>query len=524
MALTPDQIRDQDLARRQPDFEADADRLLSLYTGRGAKDVVLNYLKSLGLGHRKNRDPAMYGTVPRLVSSLNVLYSSPPTRLLRRGDDVLEPSSAECKALEVVYRRSSLNAHYRAISGRMLLHGSCLVSYGTSPEHGTIKPRVFAPQYAFRQTTLGAEYVLESDEAIALLLSDGDKDQRRYEYWVQTDEGWTCRITNGGGEPIGYQPYGESGLIPYSELPLQLLTDEPLIDGSAWPPLPIHRLTNSLAVDGVLNDLPLLVALQAHSQKVVTTNDTNQAEGAVREQGADKVWILSDGTTVSVLNHQPAIQESDDVIERILSGVAQREGLPPDQFSRKRTAQTGEAQRVAQLEANLRRLERAEIAEFHERVAYKKIAAITEVDAKILGLPVLDKELELIVAFGHRWEAASPKELQDVAFRDMAIGARSLPEYVAEARQIGHAEAEALLEKIDAERKRWPLGSTTELVGEYFGSTPAGGMQPRQNPAALIEGPRVPAGPGSAVKTPGAFNPQLGTASEGASVTDMIRR
>lgn len=119
--------------------------------------------------------------------------------------------------------------------------------------------------------------------------------------------------------------------------------------------------------------------------------------------------------------------------------------------------------------------------------------------------------------FSPAWQPASIREAQDTAFRDVAVGAMSLLEYVAQTRSVSLSEAASILDRIEADRARFPASSVPELVSEAT-----------ENPGALTSGPKPALGPGSATpieraaKRTGA---QLVAGSvEGASATAAAKR
>jgi hypothetical protein len=104
---------------------------------------------------------------------------------------------------------------------------------------------------------------------------------------------------------------------------------------------------------------------------------------------------------------------------------------------------------------------------------------------------------------GRPWEPSDPKELQDVIFRDMAIGCASRIDYCQERFGDTREQARDRLDGVETDNEEFPLV---------------------QNPGAMVDGPLPANGEGSATKTPGAFNPDTASSVEGASVTAAAQK
>lgn len=499
--LAPRDIRAADQKLKSADFDHDANRLLALFENRG-RGIVRAHLRALGMGDKGADDPVMLGVVPRLVQARSVLYSAPVLRILRRRNgDVLGPEDDASIALATVAERMGLDAIWAAVDDLRLLLRQCVLVFSESFAHETVVARVFPPQCVFRAVTPSAQDVLEEDDAIALLLQDGAGDERAavYQLWTRVGQAeWRLEITDGLGGPVGPQPYQESnGIVPY-ELPMILAVDAPLL-GRAYHPIPQPRLTTPLGADAVMNDVIYSVKMQGHSRTVAETDDP---AGIPDVSGPDVLMTVPIGSNVKAIDYNPKIREAGEIVDRLLSALALSESLPPDAFSAERTAMTGAALRVAERDLDRRRRQTAIVAAQQERLSYRKLAAILGVFAEELDLPELDPDLRLIVSFSPSWQPTDQNQQQQISMREVAVGAKSLVEHVADMRGCSLAEARLILEYNELEAERFP-------APEGIGGLADGA------------GPRVAAGEGSATKAdPG----NIAGSVEGSSVVAAVRR
>lgn len=499
------QIKADDARWKPTGFDRDALTLAALAENRG-REATRSHLLTLGMGDPDNPRPISVGAIPRLMESLSVLYRVPAVRLLKDRDGKLLPDDDErAKAFADMARRMLLDSVWGLVDARRNLVRQCFLSFVESPRG--VHARVHWPFEVFRSVTASAADDIDSDEAIAIEVMHGPTEQESiYQLWQHEDDGsWRCHIVDSAGREHGTQPYGEDGRPPFEGLPMVLVPDS-LMAGVACLALPESRLDFALNVNALVNDVAFIVKNQAHSLKVMTSNDPKGAKPV--EDGPDKIMVLPEGSDLQVLQQNPAIGEINSTIAAQLSMLALSESLPPDAFSATRQIHTGTALKVAERDLEARRQRQVPITIEAERRAFERLRAVHNAYAASWGVPRLDEDLELVVAFGSAWQPVDSREQQEAAFKDLAVGAQSIIGYIQERHRLDRAGAIDLYRQIQADRAQYPVA-----LG--------------QNPGAMIDGQLPALGEGSATpsdaKTPGAFNPELGTATEGASVTDAVQ-
>lgn len=521
--LSPARIRAIDAEWKSavdPRFEEDSIRLHALYEGRG-RDVVRNHLRSIGMGDKANYDPIQVGAIRRVTRMRSVLYQQPATRTLVRDDEPLSNDDAGARAFCDLAERMQLDQVWATADQMRNLLRQCVVLFAESIAHGAVVGRIYEPYNVHRVPSLGMADLIDEDEAIAFCLRwDADPKNRLYQLWQhEVDDTWRCWNVDDAGAWQGVQPYGDDGEPPFAGLPAVLVTDTPLM-GKAWLPPPQDRLSASLNIDAIANDVMLLVKHEGHTQTVVISDDP---AGVPDESGPDKTWKMPTGSDVKKLSSSPKIEEAGQTIERLLSMMAISESLPVDAFNRNAPVRTGASLMVAERDLERLRTGHADLAAAEERRAFAKYVAINNAFAEELGAEVVPEDVELVVTFATPSAYQDITQQQQVSLRELAIGTTSKLRHVALMTRTSVDAARLMLKTVEAERVEFPIATTTEVIAEAVATSSNNKTtQADQNPAALVDGPMVP-GVGNA-KQPGAFNPELGTASEGASVVDLASK
>lgn len=504
-------------------FERDAIRLRALYDDQGRK-TTLQHLSVLGMGDVENREPLQIGTVPRLVNMLSVLYEHPAFRVLARDEAPIDRADPAAVAFRRLSARMPLNLAWAQIDQLRNLLRQVVVVFAESKAHGGVVARVFEPYNTHRMPTAGAADVLDQDEAVAFCVTWAEQERERlYQTWQRQDDGtWRCWIQNHGGDLVGVQPYGDEGRAPFDGLPAVLVTDE-LLMGRAWLPIPQGRLAMALNINAVINDVQLLVKHEGHTMTIATSPDPASIPN---EHGPDKLIRAGAETKYYKLSGDPKIEDSSRTTERMLAMLALSESLPVNAFSVDAMPLTGAQLMVAERDLIRRRRRQADIGRVVEALAYEKYTRVARAFAE-LKMQTVDPELDLICAFAQPSQYKDVSEMQDVSFRELSLGTKSMHEHYADMHGVSVEDAGVMRLVLDKLREEWPTpSSASELIAERVETTSASTSTtatPGQNPAALVRGPKPAVGRGGARKTPGAFNADMGTSSEGASVIDTLR-
>jgi len=482
-------------------FNSDSLKLAQLSEHRGRK-VTYDFLAEVKMGDPDNRSPIVVGAIPRLQECLSVLYRVPASRRLRRGAELLADDDPESETFTELARRACLDNVWQLVDAKRNLHRQALISFVESASRRAVQARIVEPHSLFRRPTPSAADTVEEDEALALLiLDDIEPTLQRWQLYQHDDDGtWRCWVVDGSSALAGPQPYGEEGIIPFAEVPLLLVYDD-LPAGRAWLPIPESRLDFTLNVSALANDLAYLVKMEAHTIKAIITANPRTAP---KKLGPDQLAVLEEGSDIKALATSPHIADSAKTIESMLAMLAIAESLPPDYFSANRAMHTGPALKVAERDLEARRQRQQPLALEDERRAFQKMRAIHNYFARGWGVRPLGEDLSLSVSFSRQWQPTDTKELQQAAMNDLAIGAMSMIGYLMERYNCDRAAAIEIYEEVQADRDAYPV-------------------KDQQNPAALIDGTNPSLGTGAAAKTPGAFNPDLATSTDGASVVDAVR-
>lgn len=480
-------------------FDQDAHSLSNLFDHRG-RQITFDHLKSVSMGDPDNRRPLCIGTIPRLAESISVLYRVPATRRLKKGKELLGDTDDQMLTYLEIGRRMSIDNVWQIVDARRNLLRQCALTFVESDAHESVQARVFSPFDLFRMPTPSAADVIDEDQAIALQIREGNQDKDSiFQLWQREDDGWHMWIVDGAGALAGEQPYGEDGKPPFDELPIVMVYDT-LPAGLAYLPIPESRLDFALSINALANDLAYLTKLEAHTVKVLITDDL---AGVPTETGPDKLFMLPTGSDLKTLAHSPQIAAVIATVANELSMLALSESLPADYFSSTRQVHTGPALKTAERDLDARRQRQAPLAVEDERRAFRKIRSIHNAFASDWGMDRLDEDLSLVASFGRQWQPTDAKELQEVWFKDLAVGAGSMIGYIQERFNCDRAQAIDMFDQVQEDRAAYPVSQ-------------------QQNPGALTDGPTPALGDGGAQKISGAFNPDLATSTEGASITDAV--
>ena len=484
-------------------YDTTAIELSQFYEDR-AQNIVLAYLKALGIGDRMNPAHLSASALRRIVSDQSVVYSTPPVRLLEVAGVELEDDDPEMKNLNEVFERMIYNAHWQQIDELRNLYRNVAVVLQESDAHGCVQIRTFEPFNVIRHVDPRAADIMDADQAVAFQISSGREDSRNvYELWLHEDDGnWRMHIVDGTGARTGVQPFGDDGASPFGSVAPFFMAYDEVPRGRAWLPINSNRLAFCKNASGLINDLVYLVKQEAHSSVAISTDDQR---GLPTENGPGRVWVTPADSSIQVLSPNPKIAESAGLLDRVLRMWSNSESLPPDTFQADRQILTGQALKVLNMPLSERRRRQVPLVAPLEARAYQKLVAVHNAYHEQWGLPRLLEDAELRVTASDTWQPTDPKELQETVFKDLAIGAQSIIGYLMERYGLTRPEAVRKYERVQRDREVFPVMSA-------------------QNPLAIVDGgPHVATGPNGAQKNVDAFNPEIETSTEGASITDAVR-
>lgn len=491
-----------------PGFDADASKLYQLFHGQ-SRTMMVEYLQQVQLGDKKNPRPPTPNLCRRLVEQLAVCYRTPPTRLLQNSaEQILAHDDPAMRALvsrrDGVYRLMRFDTAMARADQIRSLNRQSVVVYCENQEQRRVNVRVHPPHCVFRVPDPNAADSIDADRAFAFLRTyHYDAKLAVYEVWNRTPDGWLVTVENGDGDLVGEAPYAESGgLVPFAELPVQILYDEDPV-GQAWLPQDQSRLDALYNVGAMLADMVYLLAMECFTIKAAFGVDPNKP---ATEVGPNKILNLPKGADLKILSHNPQIDKASTVIQEVLAALALSEGLAPNAFARDRTELTGATLRASNALLEQRRSRQIALAVDFEAAAYRKIAAVHNTYAQAWDRPELDPSLELVAIFPEPSIPTDAVQAQQVRFKDLQAGFLSPLEYIQAQRGVTREDAIEIAEQIRADRAEFGMSEAL------------------QNPGAMVDGPNAASGPGSAEKTPGATNLDGSSNNEQASVTGAVVR
>jgi len=469
-----------------------------------AQQLILAHLKLLQVGNPANTTPLGVSVLKRIVDAQSVVYRTPPTRRLVVDGVELEDSRPAAMDAAEVFESMYYDLAWALIDRARNLHRQVAVVLQESPAHGCVQLRQFEPYNVRRHPNPMAPDLLSEDYAVAFQtrVSCGEEAEEgdHYQLWIRDDGGWNVAAVDGTGTLLPTQPYPDRRSPFGATLPAVMVYDEPP-RGRAWLPHSEARVAYALNIDAIVNDLMYLVKQEAHTTIAVATDDQR---GLPTETGPGKIWRLPEGSSASTLATNPKISESGALLDQVLRLWATAESLPGDTFDPKRQVHTGAALKVQERPLEARRQRQVPMVCVDERRLYDALRVVHNTFASAMGAPPLPAAT-LRVTAGRAWQPVDPGELQGVAFKDIAIGAASVIDYRQE--RYGETRAQAIRahERVQRDRELYPV-------------------QDQQNPGALVDGgPHAATGEGGAQKVDGAFNPELATSTDGASLTDAVR-
>jgi hypothetical protein len=458
------QLKQTDLDTKPPRLDEESIRLWRYYTDQGRDDTVKR-LRELGLGLRGNLRPIEVSLLRRVVDRLAVIYDHAPTRWLARpsGKRYAETSSEHIAMIEVL-RRAQYNLAWRLVDRTRALLRQAVIRFYPSDVRGSVVLRVFEPHNVLRAPDAASPDTMDTDAAFALRLASAG-DTELWELWERNGEAWTARRVDGAGHPSGAQPFGASGVCPYT-LPVQIVYDD-YPGGSAWLAPRSSRLAWVEALNALGNDLWNLVVHEAHSTLAVATDSTEEVPS---EHGPGKVWALPRDATASVLSGNPKISESENVLNNFVRLWTLSEDLPIAEFDDAKQVVTGAALRVQQAPLHARREAQVALAEEDERQAWRRLRGVHNLHTSLAPAgsawtqPLLAEAADLEVEIAEMAVPTDARELLEAAGKSLVLGTLSMIDVIQRQHNVGRADAIKIYERLRSDREEYP--SATPTPGE----------------------------------------------------------
>lgn len=444
---------------------------------------IIKRLKVLGVGLKDGMEnPLAIGLLRRIIDRLAVVYDNPPTRWLRKDGKRLAEDSNEHETMIKVLERASYDLTWRRIDRMRALYRQIVGRVYPSDPRGSVRISVFEPFNVMRRFDPSAADQIEMDEEFALCLSViGQAEQ--WEHWARVGDFWTMVVRNEGGEIIRRPYEGTSDVTPYGkfELPVFGVYDE-IPCGRAWLPPRASRESWSIAINAIAADLHSLIVHQAHARQVLKLEDTTQAPTVSGHSGA---ILLGKDESYEAVTPNPKIAECQEVLETFVRLFCSSEDLPAGEHDKDQVPITGAALKVREGALNARREAQVPLAGEDERTAYRKVRAVHNLHAgstPAWDLPLLDDTAELEVDIADLRTPTDPKELQLVAFADLAAGVASTIDYIQARDGCSRQGAIETYRRVQVDRSAFPAMT----VAAADGQRPAGtdGQVDRENAMA----------------------------------------
>jgi hypothetical protein len=496
-------------------FDDESKNLTVIYNGE-ARSLTMAWLKVMGQGDDKNLKPFQTKLLKRFVHTAAVTYATPPTRRLEVSDTALGGDDGpEQRLLASVYQgidpKMKGADRWRSLLGQSIPY--CMPSSERSRKRRPIV-RIFQPHNVLRDVDNGDADDMRSDAAVAFRINESENPKQSvFHFWKHEDDGsWRAFRVDGNGDLIGGDadalfPDGEP---PFLEAPFLVMYDQDP-EGQAWVPIDQTRSAFALGMNVVLNELMLLVKYEAHTP-MYGAGFMNKDDVPDRI-GPGEFWAFENPESrINTVPMNPKLAEMISISRYLSEAFASGEMLPADYFLASRKFETGAAGKLRQQDLEARRQDQAQAARETEETLFEIIRSIHNAYAETWKRRELPTDASLAVELGAPWFPVDLAELQKTWAFDLSIGAGSMIDYLMERRHITRDQAVKQWERIQLDRERFPV---------------------RENPAAILGGPKSANGPGSATSENGedgverdasSMNPNRAASNEEASAVGAARR
>lgn len=431
---------------------------------------ILRRLEALGVGLKAMENPLAIGMLRRIIDRLAVVYDNPPTRWLRKGKRRLSENSPAHENMVDVLERASYDLTWRRIDKMRALYRQIFGRIYASDPRGSVRLSIFEPFNVLRRFDPSAADQIEMDTEFALCLSvAGTKEQ--WEHWTKIgDTEWSMTIVDEKGVTIRRPFDSTSDVCPYgAELPVFSVYDE-LPCGRAWLAPRASRESWSFVINAIAADLHSLTVHQAHARQIFNLDDPETAPKSTGHGGA---FLLNKDETYRSDTPNAKILECEQVMSTFIRLFCSSEDLPAGEHDKDQVPITGAALKVREGALNARREAQVPLAAEDERTAYRKLRAVHNLHAgsnPAWDLPALDEAPELEVEVADVRTPTDPKELQLVAFADVAAGVASAIDYIQARDGCSRSGAIETYQRVQEDRALYP----TQAIAAASGPRQAG--------------------------------------------------
>lgn len=428
-------------------------KLIQLYQDIDTAKMVN---KLLGRTSATNNPPIYHNVLKVIVDRIAVAYDAPPVRMLiSPSGDSLAPFSEQNKVLEAYLRDASWDAKWSEINAYKELLSTVFVRFYPSDHTKTVKPVLFMPDQVFRAPNPQEPDDISADSAFCLRLGEKEGDKFLYDYWELIEAGkWRSFIVEEDGT-IVRRPFGETGEVPYSALPVLAIHNQAGALPMAYYPVKQSRIDSQLNVNKQWSDLDDIMGRQGFSSIVVKTEEPERFKDATISP--DRGMTIRPDEDVSTLDYRPLLTESLNVVNDLIKVWLVTEGLPASDAEWV-LYRSGPSESARMLPLREKRKKLLPLIKREQRIAYKIIAGIVQVKHQDWNKPSLDESLELDARSSGSEEIDSidPAKVQ-ASISEIKAGLSSAIEYLRTRYNISRQEAEDLYRQNQEDNAMFPL-------------------------------------------------------------------
>lgn len=445
------------------DYDEIAGKLEALAEdGPAAKALVTEYLHKVKLGYEPTRgDPIMAsGLLAWLVERVANLLDAPPSYRFRSGTKLLSDTGAIHEAASEIVESMDLTSALRKLHRLAVTSGQAYMRVYDTGDEGGLQPRVFGAAGVLRVPHPALADRVQHDRVFALPLSGGllevhwqGRDGDRRMVWC----------TAKGGAIVDGSPYLDTANVTGLDLlPVVRLASEATV-GAPYVAPRASRVTYTLSVSSLQNDLHAIAALQAHNILVWLQSDTRQSMGEDAQAQAPDVgpgsgWKAPPGDRLEYLKAQPLISDVMKIVMQLLRTFLLGEHVPQHE-AQGDAVRTGQALLVAERGLQAR----------SEAMRPLLTKAAVEVWDVVRDLGVQGGELELVMQLAPQRVPATAREILEDLAKTLALDMDSRVGGMMRLHNCSRAEAIERIEQVDADLEAYGKGAAADVANRSGG-------------------------------------------------------